>query len=627
MSCPQLPIVLVLALVPLNITISECRGEDPDRPNILWITCEDISSNLGCYGDDYAVTPNLDRLATEGVRFTNAFATIGVCAPARSTIITGMYPPSIGSQHMRCTGRIPDGVRLYPSYLREAGYYCTNNSKTDYNLNAPPDTWDESSRQATYRNRSEGQPFFAVFNFTTSHESQIRLPENRYQERVADFSSEELHDPANAPVPPYHPETDRVRRDWARYADMITYMDKEVGNLLEQLEADGLAEETIVVFYSDHGAGMPRSKRWLYDSSTRIPFILRVPQKYQDRVPAEPGTVSDRLISFVDLAPTTLSLAGIPIPKHMQGSAFLGEQAEEPRSFVYGFRDRMDERYDMVRMVSDGRYKYIRNFMPQMPYFHHQYIGYMYQMPTMQDWQRLADEGALRGAPAVFMTLEKPTEELYDTSVDPSEIENLAQSVEHQEILQSMRQECDDWQRSILDLGFLPESDLRTRFGDEPPYNAVRSKSEIYPYDRIAAAAKLAIQRDPSNVDRLATLLDDSDPAARWWGATGLAILGESALPVAGRLREAAEHDDAVSVRVAAADALAVQGWSEEAVPVLIEAMKSENNWVRLRAINALDRLDGAAADAEPVFRTALDDPYNYVVRVAEHALSFFENQ
>ena len=408
---------MLIAVILAPAAAWAAQEPSPDRPNILWITCEDISPNVGCYGDTYAVTPNIDRLASQGVRY-RTFATIGVCAPARSTIITGMYPPSIGSQHMRCEGQLPEGVRCFPEYLRNAGYYCTNNSKTDYNLTHPPETWDESSNKATFRGRADGQPFFAVFNFTTSHESQIRLPEKQYQQRVADFSAEELHDPDQAPLPPYHPDTPSVRRDWARYADMITYMDKQVGDLLEQLEADGLAEDTIVFFYSDHGAGMPRGKRWLYDSSTQVPFIVRVPEKYADLAPGPEGSSTDRLISFVDLAPTVLSLLGLEIPEYMQGSAFLGEQQEEPRQYIFGFRDRMDERYDLLRMVRDQRYKYIRNYLPQLPYFHHQFIGYMYEMPTMKDWQAMADAGTLTGPAAAFMTLSKPAEELYDTEAE-----------------------------------------------------------------------------------------------------------------------------------------------------------------------------------------------------------------
>ncbi len=496
-----------------------------ERPNILWITCEDISPNLGCYGDPYAVTPHLDRLATQGVRYTHAFAPIGVCAPARSTIITGMYPPSIGTQHMRCQGVLPREAKEFPRYLREAGYYCTNNVKTDYNFQHHPDTWDDSSRQAHWRHRKPGQPFFAVFNFTTSHESQIRLPEDQYQKRTADFTPEQRHDPARAPIPPYHPDTPEVRRDWARYADMITYMDQQVGDLLRQLEDDGLADSTIVFFYSDHGAGMPRSKRWLYDSSTRVPFLVRFPDRYADWSPGAAGTATDRLIHFVDLAPTALSLAGLPIPGQMQGSAFLGPRSDRPRLYVHGFRDRMDERYDMLRSVRDQRYNYIRNYLPNLPWFGgQQYVSYMYEMPTMQVWQRLSDAGKLTGPQATFMADHKPTEELYDTQTDPWEIHNLADSPEHLKTLERLRAELRRWEAEIVDLGFLPEPDLRTRFGSEPPYDAVRRDPSPYPFNPIRDAAELASARDASRLETLTDLLRDPDPAVRWWAASGLGI-------------------------------------------------------------------------------------------------------
>jgi len=625
-----------------------------DRPNILWITCEDISPHLGCYGDKYAVTPNLDRLASQGIRFIHAFAPIGVCAPSRSSLITGMYAPSIGTHHMRCQGRLPPEVKCFPAYLREAGYYCTNNVKTDYNFPPPKGSWDESSAKAHYRHRKPGQPFFAVFNFTSCHESQIRLPDAAYRKRTADFTPAMRHDPAKAILPPYHPDTPEVRRDWARYADMITYMDGEAGRLLKQLEDDGLADQTIVFFFSDHGAGMPRSKRWLYDSSTRVPFIVRCPKRFADATwsplsetrrrvserlahviePAyfNPGESTDRLVSFVDLAPTILSLCGVKIPPHMQGEAFLGTAAKPPRRYVYGFRDRMDERYDMVRSVRDQRYKYIRNYLPHLPWFHHQHVSYMYEMPTMRVWQRLADEGKLAGPQATFMAASKPMEELYDTAADPHELKNLADSPEHQEILQRLRSAHRAWQEEIIDMGLLPEADLRTRFGGEPEYTAVRRKPELFPLKRIAEAADLAGRRDPAALPRMLDMLKDADAAVRYWACVGLGALatpkgeGTSGLKDADR-GEAAKRltaaltDSTPAVRVAAADALCWHGGYEKAVPALAAALEHENAWVRLQAVNVLDRIDAHARPARAAVQRATTDADQYVVRVATHAM------
>jgi uncharacterized sulfatase len=604
---------------------ARAEAESGQRPNILWITCEDISPNLGCYGDAYAVTPNLDRLAAQGVRFDAAFAPIGVCAPSRSSLITGVYAPSLGTHHMRCQGKLPDAIKGFPQYLRQSGYYCTNNVKTDYNFKHDKATWDESSNRAHWRNRGKGQPFFSVFNFTTSHESQIRLAEPAYQKRTADFTPRERHDPGRVPIPPYHPDTPEVRKDWARYHDMITYMDKQAGEILRQLDDDGLAGETIVFFFSDHGAGMPRSKRWLYDSSTRVPLIVRVPARYEAWSPGRPGTSIDRLVSFVDFGSTVLSLAGVAIPAHMQGTPFLGPKAGEPRRYVYGFRDRMDERYDMVRSVRDHRYKYIRNYMPQLPWFHDQYVSYMYEMPTMVAWQRLADAGALVGPPAVFMAKSKPTEELYDTQADPFELRNLADSTDHREILGRLRQAHRAWQEEIIDLGLLPEADLRTRFGDEAPYAAVRRDPGVYPLRRIADAADLANRRDPAALPRLIALLGDRDAAVRYWGAIGLGSLGDKAdRESAVKAATAALDDPAPWVRVASADALCRLGRPEKALPTLVEALKDRNEWARLQAINVLDRIDDEARPALPALKAALEDSNEYVVRVAEHALQAF---
>jgi uncharacterized sulfatase len=625
---------LVCALAVVLGRLADVQAAEPGaattaaRPNVLWITCEDISPNLGCYGDTYAVTPNLDRLATEGVRYTAAFAPIGVCAPSRSSLITGMFAPSLGTQHMRCEGTLPDSVKAFPQYLRQAGYYCTNNVKTDYNFKHDKAAWDESSAKAHWRNRKKDQPFFAVFNFTTSHESQIRLAEAAYRKRTADFTPEERHDPARAPIPPYHPDTPEVRRDWARYADMITYMDKQAGAVLRELEEDGLDGETIVFYFSDHGAGMPRSKRWLYDSSTRVPLIVRFPRRLAEQAPGRPGTATDRLVSFVDLAPTVLGLAGVDVPPHMQGTPFLGPRTGTPRTFVYGFRDRMDERYDLIRSVRDKNYKYIRNYMPQLPWFGDQHISYMYEMPTMTAWQGLADRGALSGAPAVFMAREKPAEELYDVEADPFEVRNLAAMPEHRATLGRLRRAHREWQEAIIDLGLLPEADLRTRFGREAPYAAVRRDPSLYPLARIAAAADLANRRDPAEVTRLIGLLDDPDAAVRYWGASGLGALAgerrpappEAAVAAASRALE----DRAPWVRVAAADALCRLGQPEKALPVLLASMKEPNEWVRLQAINVLDRLDESARPAVAAFKTALGDSNQYVVRVAEHALEAF---
>jgi N-sulfoglucosamine sulfohydrolase len=579
-------------------------AQEPARPNILWVTCEDISPNLGCYGDSYAVTPNLDQLATQGVRYTHAFAPIGVCAPSRSTLILGAFATSAGTHPMRCTGPRPDYLRCFPEFLRDAGWYTSNNSKTDYNFASPKAAWDENSAKAHWRGRKPGQRFFSVFNFVSCHESQIRTGDAAKRAPI--------HDPAKAPIPPYHPDTPEVRRDWARYADNITTMDRQVGAVLKELEEDGLADDTIVFYFSDHGAGMPRSKRWLYDSSLRVPMIIRFPEKWKHLSPSAPGTTSDRLVSFVDYGPTVLSLAGVKASAHLQGKPFLGEAAEKPREFVHGFRDRMDERYDMLRAVRDRRWKYIRNFRPDQPWS--QMISYMYEMPTMKVWQRLHDEGKLNDVQDRFFRT-KPAEELYDTEADPWEVRNLADDPARRETLERMRGELRRWVLEIRDLGFLPEAELRTRFGSTPPHLAVRQDPKSYPLEKVFDAASLASLGDPKSVE----LLDDSDSAVRYWGAVGCRVMGDKAKAAAEKLLKALA-DASPSVRIAAADALSGLGRLEEALPVLARGLKDENEWARLHAATVLDGLGAKAAPVREAIRAASNDKNEYVKRVIEHA-------
>ncbi len=424
------------------------------RPNILWVSCEDISPDLGCYGDSYAVTPNIDALAAQGVRYTNVYAHAGVCAPARSGIITGMYPTTIGTHHMRCKGVPPAYVKCFSEYLRAAGYYCTNNAKTDYQFAPPMTAWDESSRKAHWRGRAKGQPFFAVINLGVSHESR-NWPKK---------GEKLVHDPAKAVVPPYYPDTPVVRKNLARYYDNVTKMDEQAGKILQQLEDDGLAGDTIVWFWGDHGRGLPRGKRWIYDSGIHIPLVIRVPEKLRKlAMPKEPdavkpGTVNDDLIAFIDFAPTMLSLAGVKIPKHIQGKAFIGSQKAKAREYIFAARDRMDEAYDLIRAVRDKRYKYIRNYMPYVT--RGQDIEYMNRMPTMQEMRRLNAEGKLKGPQMQYFEATKPVEELYDTQSDPHEVKNLAGEPKYRNVLERMRKVHAKWVKETSDIGLIPEPEF-----------------------------------------------------------------------------------------------------------------------------------------------------------------------
>ncbi len=430
--------------------------------NILWISTEDLSPDLGCYGDTYARSPHIDRLAGEGARWTRAFSVAPVCAPSRSSIITGMYPTTIGSLHMRNKCVPPAEVKCFTEYLRAAGYFCTNNSKTDYQFEPPVTAWDINSTKAHWRNRPDkDQPFFAVFNLTTTHESQIRLDDEAFAKRTMSLDAGQRHDPSKAKLPSYYPESEVIRTDWARYHDLITAMDKQLADLLRELAEDGLADRTVVFFWGDHGRGLPRSKRWPYDSGTRVPLIVRWPGVIA------PGSVVEDLVTLMDLGPSVLLIAGLDVPNHMQAKAFLDKSgiirpvASQSREYVFAHRDRMDETYDMIRSARDKQFRYVHNFQPRKPYA--QYIDYMEQMPTMREWRRLNKEGKLSGPSALFFQPEKPKHELYDTLADPDEVHNLAGDPQYRDVLKRMKRAVDQWMDQAGDLGVLPEPSLNER--------------------------------------------------------------------------------------------------------------------------------------------------------------------
>jgi len=431
-----------------------------ERPNILWVSFEDTNPFYGCYGDAVARTPTVDRLAAEGTRYPLAFSTAGVCAPARSAVITGMYPISIGTHHMRTThtnphvpelptpynALLPPHVKCFTEYLRQAGWYCTNNAKTDYQFEPPRSAWDDCSETAHWRNRPDpDQPFFAVFNPHDSHESGM----------WPGMVDEITFDPAEVVVPPTFPDTVKVRETLAQMYTQIEKVDRYFGELLDQLDNDGLANNTIVVHWSDHGP-LPRGKRWPYDSGIHIPMIVRWPEH------VEAGAVSDQLVSTMDLGPSMLSVAGLPIPRHLHGRAFLGPAAIEPRTYVHAARDRHDSAYDRVRAVRDHRFKYLRNFHPDQPYV--SWIPFRNAHPIMQELLRLHVLGELGEIPSRFMAATRPVEELYDCEADPHETVDLAADPAHADTLERLRAECDRWLHQVGDMGELSEADMVARW-------------------------------------------------------------------------------------------------------------------------------------------------------------------
>ena len=560
------------------------RGEQ-ERPNILWITSEDNSPYLGCYGDKLAHTPNLDRFAAEGVRYRNAFANAPVCSAARSTLITGMHACSLGIHNHRSKVRVPEAFRLYPDYLREAGYYCTNNSKTDYNIiRKGVRAWNESSNKAHYKNRKPGQPFFAIFNTTLSHEGQLTEQAVSRRRKQGLLPPKPRLAPEDVKLPPYHADTPTVRRDWCIYYDNVTLMDREVGRLLKELDQAGLADDTIVFYYSDHGGSLPRGKRNIHDSGTRVPLIIRFPEKWAHLAPAKPGQWIEDPVSFVDFPATVFSLAGVPIPKHFEGCPFLGKQAVEPRDHVFLFRARMDERYDTARAVRDRRYRYIRNYSPHRPWG--QQYSYPFRvMPSMGSWYDAYRKGQCNPIQARYWQA-KPSEELYDIEADPYEVKNLVDDPRHAARLEHMREILRKDIVRTRDTGFICEGMFEKLMGDKTLYEY--AQSDAYPIERIVEVADLAASRDASAIEKLIAASNDLHPVIRYWGATGLLILQEKAAPAEEKLKELLK-DDWMDIRVVAAEALSYLGQTDLALETLEPIVKNEPEYISLAAMNALD--------------------------------------
>jgi len=615
--------VTVLAVAACPAAALAAGGEPEPRPNFLWITAEDIGPTLGCYGHPDAVTPGIDRFAAAGVRFTNCFSVHPCCSPSRSCLATGVYPTRLGTfQHRGKMWVSADLVKCFPTLLREAGYYCFNGSKggsakLDYNFTPEDAPWDKvGSNEVQWRNRKPGQPFFGQINLSCTHQSQYgrRAPGTRLEASKSDErpstktpaakrgkpAAEPVHDPAEVHVPPYHPDTPAVREIWADYHDRITQMDQQFGELLKQLEADDLAGDTIVFFFGDNGHGVPGGKIWLWDEGPHVPLVIRFPEKWQDWMPTQPGGVCDRLVSFLDFAPTMLSLAGLGVPEYMQGVAFLGPQAGPPRRYVFAARDFHDGAdFDAGRMVRDRRYHYIRNFMPHIGW---DAIQYSWKMaPFMLDqWRREAEAGKLRAdtRQACFFRRTKPAEELYDVESDPYQMQNLAGDPRSREVLERMRAECERWMIENRDLGLLSQYELYQRSQQDSPLEMGKDPKRN-PIRRLLEAANLANRADAAALPQLVALLKDEDAAVRRWGAIGLLALGEKAGTAEDALL-AALADDAPDVRMTAAEALCGLGAVEPALPVLIELLGHESRIIQNETLLAFCRIGEPAKAALP---------------------------
>ncbi len=562
------------------------------KPNILWLVCEDCTSTwVGCYGNPEAKTPHVDALAKQGFRYTRVYASAPVCAAQRSTWITGINSISMGTHPMRSRNVIPhDLIKYYPDYLRAAGYYTANHTKTDYNIGGRPDgeCWDSAQTNA-WELRKPGQPFFQVINFNESHESKAHGDVTKTR-----------HAPGEVTLSKYHPDELGIRQNYAKYYDAMENMDTAVGQALADLDKAGLAQDTIVIFNSDHGGVMPRSKRFLFDSGIHVPLIVRIPEKFKHLWPAAaPGMTVDRLVSFLDLPKTWLSLTGATVPAVMQGRVLLGPQAEPEPPYVFSFRERMDERFDNQRAVRDKRFVYIKNYMPYVPWGQH--LDYLWQLVAMRTWEDAHTHHRTNEVTGRFFQL-KPVEELYDMDADPDNVVNLAGRSEHQQTLATMRAQLRAWQLAIHDTGLLPEAERERRAADHHTtiYQMVR-EAKLYNLPAYLDAADVALAKDTANASRLTEFLGSKDSAIRFWGAVGMVMLGRADARAQAALAGLLD-DPCGEVRAMAAWVLLVSGKSDQARPVLA-AMLQRHDPATLWALNVLD---WSQADLAP-FSAALN--------------------
>jgi arylsulfatase A-like enzyme len=565
------------------------------RPNILWLTSEDNSIFwVSCYGGTNCRTPNIDKLAEEGFRYTNCFDNAAVCAPTRSTWITGMYAISNGTQPMRSRNKIPhDVIKYYPDLLRKAGYHTSNWTKTDYNIGGRPDKacWDLLDRKIRFgwRKGKPGQPFFAVVNSTSSHES-----------RAHGNVENTRNDPDKMKLHSYHPDLPVIRKNYAKYADAVENMDNDIKQTLDALKEDGLYEDTIIVYCSDHGGVMPRSKRFLYSSGIHCPLVVRIPEKYKDFWPAEkPGMTVDRIVSFVDMPKTWLSLAGAEIPDTFQGTIFLGKDIEPEPEYHLSFRERADERCDSVRMIRDKRFAYYKNYMPYAPAG--QYLAYLWKAPAAPAWEKHHREGKTDEITGRFFR-PRVSEELYDTVKDFDNVHNLIDNPKHQKRIVRMKRAMRNKQLELYDSGLLPESmrERRVRQHNLTIYEMVRDP-KLYPLESYLDAADMALERNPANMPKFIKGISHPDSGIRYWSVVGLHLLEDYASPVV-KILESVLQDESDEVKIMAAWTLVKLGRKETGLQCLRNLLNNGTT-SRRKLLNALDWM---GADAVPLVREYL---------------------
>lgn len=568
------------------------------RPNILWIVSEDNNPFIGAYGDHLARTPNIDALARRGLLFEKAYSAAPVCAPSRFALITGAAAESNAPAiHMRASSHLPESWRTTPEFMRDLGYYCTNNAKTDYNCDIDPArVWNESGEHAHWRRRADRhQPFFSVFNSMTTHESRLFTP-TPGAVRASDV-----------PLPDYLPDTPEMRGDYASYYNLMEKMDAEVGARLAELEADGLAEDTIVFYYSDNGGVLPRSKRHCYEEGLRIALVVAAPPKWQHLLGAPAGSRIGAPVGLIDLPPTIIALAGGPRPAQMQGQSLFPWKRDRHEP-VFGARGRMDERFDFVRTVTDGRWRYVRNYMPHLP--SGQVQAFAWQAKGYQSWDRAHRAGTLTAQQDRFFQ-PRPFEELFDLETDPDELRNRADDPAAEGELNRLRRALDRHMRAINDNGFIPE-------GSPIEGHAASRSPNAYPLARVMALAERAARRLDANLPVFVKLLGDSSEIIRYWAALGLVMLGRGASPAAADLEACLERETSPRVMPVLAEALAHGGREDKGVPVLAALTAEANDpRVRLYALHALTGVGPAALPALAEIALAAKSSDQYVARAA----------
>jgi len=575
--------------IPLLFSVT-CLAADRERPNILWLTSEDNNVNwVGCYGNKFAETPNIDRLASEGFQYMHCYANAPVCAPSRSTWITGVHALSMGTHPMRSRYPIPhDKISYYPDLLKKAGYFVGNARKTDYNIGGRDDRscWDTADLD--WQKLKNNQPFFMVINNNKSHESKAFGDVNHTK-----------HDPKNVRLAKYHPDLPDIRKNYAHYHDQVKKMDADIGMNLAKLKKMGLAENTIVIYNSDHGGVLPRSKRFLYDSGTHCPLVIRIPEKFKYLRPGNPGIKVDRMVSFIDMTKTWLSICGAETPDYLQGKIFLGKDAEE-RKLHFSFRGRMDERCDSVRTAREGKYLYVRNYMPYFP--NGQHLNYLWKMKATQAWDAYNRAGKTDAVTGRFFR-PRLSEELYDTESDPDNINNLAANPEYAPMLKRLSRAMDKWQLEIHDSALLPESEIVKRAKDNgiTIYELVRNP-KLYNLKAYQASAALALQRWGGNLPLFYRNLSDKDSGIRYWSVVGCLLLQENDTVKLdlGLIRKSLS-DDNPHVQLMAAWILYRSGDKKAAADCWNELLR-DSSYASLMICNVIDNIgDGVEPYAEAI--------------------------